>query len=198
MVIGRGADAIGCAHCEAAVGVEECRICRRVVCRACAADWTSCTEEAGRVVRLGMTARLVDVDPTGELALVTRLRHPVRLLDLRRLRWVETPAELTDASKLTANRRVLGKTYTTEHHRDYEVQSLAGEWRYPFQLEANPVKGAMLPDGRYWFYSSEDTIEIVDLEALVTTPWFRPPTFAPEMWRPLVAPTISHRPFPGG
>lgn len=197
-MIGRGADAIGCAHCEAAIGVAECRICRRIVCEPCAADWTTCTEETGRVVRLGATGRLVDVDPDGQFGLVSKLRHPVRLLDLRRLRWVETSAELIHGSKLTANRRVVGETYATEHHRDYEIQSLAGEWRYPFQLAAHPVHGAMLPDGRYWFYSSEDTIEIVDLEGLVATPWFRPPPFAPEMWRPLVAPALSYRPFPGG
>lgn len=59
-----------------------------MVCEKCAADWTTCGEPSGRVVRLGLTARVRDVDPTGRLAFVTFWRQKPRLFDLRRLRWV--------------------------------------------------------------------------------------------------------------
>ncbi|MFN0250983.1 MAG: hypothetical protein ACKV2T_29180 [Kofleriaceae bacterium] len=40
-------------------------------------------------MRLGRTARLRDVDPSGRLGLVTRWVGSMRLFDLRRLRWVD-------------------------------------------------------------------------------------------------------------
>jgi hypothetical protein len=39
-------------------------------------------------VRLGLSARLRDVDPSGRLGLVSHWREPLRLFDIRRLRWI--------------------------------------------------------------------------------------------------------------
>jgi hypothetical protein len=58
------------------------------VCEKCGADWVTCGEPSGRLVRLGLSARLRDVDPSGRLGLVSHWREPLRLFDLRRLRWI--------------------------------------------------------------------------------------------------------------
>ena len=92
-MVARGAGAVGCAHCKTIGADQACQICTRLVCPRCAADWATCDEPSGRVVRLGLTARVRDVDPLGRLALVSHWRRPLRLFDLRRLRWsdVELP-----------------------------------------------------------------------------------------------------------
>ena len=88
-MVARGAGAVGCTHCKAIGADRACAICRRLVCPRCAADWATCEEPSGRVVRLGLTARVRDVDPLGRVALVSHWRRPLRLFDLRRLRWLE-------------------------------------------------------------------------------------------------------------
>jgi WD40 repeat protein len=66
-------------------------VCKHLVCPTCAADWATCTEPSGRTFRMGMTARLIDVDPSGRLGLVQRWKGPLKLVDLRGLRWIEEP-----------------------------------------------------------------------------------------------------------
>src|SRR5688572_11940916 len=88
-MVARGAGAVGCAHCTQ-IGAElACQICTRLVCPTCAANWATCGEPSGRVVRLGLTARVRDVDPLGRIALVSHWRRPLRLFDLRRLCWID-------------------------------------------------------------------------------------------------------------
>ncbi len=65
-----------------------CAVCTRLVCEACAADWATCDEPSGRIVRLGMSGRLIDLDPSGRYGLANFWRGPLRLLDLRALRWI--------------------------------------------------------------------------------------------------------------
>lgn len=89
-MVARGAGAIGCAHCKKIGAEHACQICTRLVCATCAANWATCGEPSGRVVRLGLTARVRDVDPNGRIALVSHWRRPLRLFDLRRLRWIDT------------------------------------------------------------------------------------------------------------
>jgi hypothetical protein len=60
-----------------------------MVCEKCEANWVTCGEPSGRLVRLGLSARLRDVDPSGRLGLVSHWREPLRLFDLRRLRWIQ-------------------------------------------------------------------------------------------------------------
>jgi hypothetical protein len=88
-MIARGAGDVGCAHCKQIGAGASCQVCTRLVCAACAADWATCSEPSGRVVRLGVSARLRDVDPGGRVGMVSRWRGPLRLFDLRRLRWVK-------------------------------------------------------------------------------------------------------------
>jgi hypothetical protein len=66
-----------------------CQICTRLVCETCGADWTTCSAPSGRVIRLGLTARVRDVDPFGRFALVSHWRKPLRIFDLRQLRWID-------------------------------------------------------------------------------------------------------------
>lgn len=87
-MVGRGAGAVGCAHCKVIGATVACRVCKHLVCPRCDADWATCDEPAARVIRLGTTARLRDVDPSGQLGLVSRWRGALRVFDLRRLRWV--------------------------------------------------------------------------------------------------------------
>ena len=87
-MVGRGAGAVGCAHCKVIGADSSCQVCTRLVCPRCAADWATCDEPSGRVVRLGLTARVRDIDPLGRLALVSHWRQPLRLFDLRALAWI--------------------------------------------------------------------------------------------------------------
>ena len=87
-MVARGPGAVGCAHCRKLGADTACGVCKHLVCDACAADWATCDEPSGRVFRLGMTARLIEVDPAGRFGLVSRWRGPLRLVDLRGLRWV--------------------------------------------------------------------------------------------------------------
>lgn len=99
----REAGEVGCAHCTTTGANATCSICTLIVCATCADDWGSCTEPTGREVRLGLTARVRDIDPSGRYALVSHWRAPLRLFDLRRLRWVDGvafPRELYNWARL--------------------------------------------------------------------------------------------------
>lgn len=84
----RSAGEVGCAHCTTIGADRACQVCTRLVCEKCAGDWATCAEPSGRTVRLGMTARVRDIDPVCRYALVSHWRKPLRLFDLRALRWV--------------------------------------------------------------------------------------------------------------
>jgi hypothetical protein len=88
-VVLRAEGQVGCAHCTKLEADRACQVCKRMVCPRCAADWATCSEPSGRIVRLGLTARVRDVDPLGRFALVSHWRKPLRIFDLRALRWVE-------------------------------------------------------------------------------------------------------------
>jgi hypothetical protein len=96
----RAAGEVGCAHCTTMGADRACQVCTRLVCERCAADWSTCSEPSGRVVRLGTSARVRDVDPLGRIALVSHWRKPLRLFDLRALRWL--PNELSRLIYLTS------------------------------------------------------------------------------------------------
>ncbi len=83
----RGAGEVGCAHCAQIGADRSCQVCTRLVCDKCAADWATCDEPSGRVVRLGLSARVRDIDPLGKYALVSHWRQRLRLFDLRELTW---------------------------------------------------------------------------------------------------------------
>src|SRR5262245_10280161 len=87
-MVARGPGDVGCAHCTRIGADRPCAVCTHLVCQACAADWTTCSEPSGRLVRLGLSARLRDVDPSGRIGLVSHWRQSLRLFDLRRLCWI--------------------------------------------------------------------------------------------------------------
>lgn len=84
----RAAGEVGCAHCKTIGADRSCQVCTRLVCEKCAADWATCDEPSGRVVRLGTSARVRDIDPLAHIALVSHWRKPLRLFDLRALTWL--------------------------------------------------------------------------------------------------------------
>jgi hypothetical protein len=95
-VVARGPGDVGCAHCTKLGANQTCQVCTHLVCDACAADWTTCSEPAGRVIRLGMSARIKDVDPNGRFAIVSHALKAPRVFDLRHLTWVgELPISRT-------------------------------------------------------------------------------------------------------
>ena len=49
---------IVCGHCRSATAEHECRACKRIVCDACAKDWSTCSEPVAQVLRLGVGKRL--------------------------------------------------------------------------------------------------------------------------------------------
>jgi hypothetical protein len=86
------------------------------------------------VVRLGLTARVRDVDPTGRLALVSHWRQPLRLFDLRQLRWiadVQVPGAaylLTrrNPPRLTSNGRLIYGSWSAGSDHKYETRMFDG------------------------------------------------------------------------
>jgi hypothetical protein len=90
----RAVGLVHCAHCRREGARTECPWCRLTICAACASDWTTCDRAAGRVFRLGATARLRDVDPSGRHGLVSSWRGGTRVLDLRAPAWVAAAAPL--------------------------------------------------------------------------------------------------------
>lgn len=95
-MVARGPGDVGCAHCTKIGANQTCQVCTHLVCDACAADWTTCSEPAGREIRLGMSARVKDVDPNGRFAIVSHALKAPRLFDLRHLTWVgELPISRT-------------------------------------------------------------------------------------------------------
>lgn len=84
----RSAGEVGCAHCKRMGADRACQVCTRLVCETCGGDWATCDQPSGRVVRLGLSARVRDIDPLGKYALVSHWRQPLRVFDLRALAWV--------------------------------------------------------------------------------------------------------------
>jgi hypothetical protein len=175
-VIGRGGDAVGCVHCTAMGGAVECRICGRVVCVACAADWTTCDQPSGRILRLGMTARLRDVDPQGRLGLVFRFPMRWRLVDLRALRWVaapELPRRMPFAPRLTGNAHLVYPSFTY-YAADGSSSGFRDLVRHSLTSGDSAASTARRPAhcvivsraGRWYGYASEhETVELYELGA---------------------------------
>ncbi|HTL35378.1 MAG TPA: hypothetical protein VL326_19750 [Kofleriaceae bacterium] len=101
-MVARGAGDVGCAHCTQFGATETCQVCKLLVCEKCAADWTTCNEQAARVLRLGMGWRVRDVDPKGRYALVSRALKIPRIVDLRQLRWLGSTHLVANAMGMMA------------------------------------------------------------------------------------------------
>ena len=115
----RSAGDVGCAHCATMGADRNCPSCTRLVCASCSIRWRTCAEPTvARAVRLGLTARVIDIDPLGTLALVAHWRQPLRVFDLRALAWVPDialPRELYVRSRFTPPRLTASRAIV--HHK---------------------------------------------------------------------------------
>jgi hypothetical protein len=157
--------------------VYDCPICKRLVCETCHADWTTCDQPSGRMVRLGMTGRLRDVDPRGRLGIASWLRGRMRLLDLRRLRWIDGPelprfGVLGGATfvKLADDERLLYPTFRkTASNSVFEFEHLAAlslRDGSSFEIDVSaPAHGAAINarGDRYSHVATDETVAVVEL-----------------------------------
>lgn len=192
-MVARGAGDVGCAHCTRFGASTTCAICALQVCAACAADWTTCSEPSGRVVRLGLTARLRDVDPSGRLGLVSHWRQPLRLFDLRRLRWIRgielsrmlwllarsAPPRLTSDGRLIHGDWAAGTGYErgdTTLFTGIRVHTLARDESTLLELTSDPPQRgtAVTATGDVYYYISS-TERVVVLPRGATEPWLLEP-----------------------
>lgn len=180
-MVARGAGDVGCAHCTVIGADRSCQVCTRLVCESCGADWTTCPEPSGREVRLGRTARLRDVDPSGRIGLVTRWAGPMRLFDVRRLRWVtaELPRQrsikddqilerLTPTGELYWNLYLYGSDEAATF-RALQKQSLATGELTSIPGAEPDAHAAMTSDGHYYFVSSTQLVVVVAPDGTVRT-----------------------------
>jgi hypothetical protein len=178
-MVARVAGAVGCAHCKVIGADTACQVCTRLVCSKCAADWATCDEPSGRVVRLGLTARVRDVDPLGRFALVSHWRQPLRLFDLRQLRWVEDitfsrKLWLTARSyppRLTSNGRLVYPEFEWVGRGDYAERRLKGIRAQPLHGVAGELFASDEParatavsgvNDRYYYITSTERVAIID------------------------------------
>lgn len=150
-------------------------MCKHLVCPACANDWSTCDQPWGRVFRLGMTARLVDVDPTAKLGLVSRWHGAMRYIDLRALRWIEddnVPALVRGREvrpRLTSDGRMFQHEWNvmpseyTPPYRGIAVSSLGSKRTHVAKGMPEPARctGMSLRDDRYWYVTSSEHFAIV-------------------------------------
>jgi hypothetical protein len=173
-MVARGPGAVGCAHCTKLGAVVACGVCKHLVCEACANDWSTCDQPWGRMFRLGNTARLVDVDPTARLALVSRWLGPMRYVDLRALRWVEDGEvpplvrgrdlrpRLTSDGRMLQHAWVFGSEYTPPY-RGLAVSAVAPKRTHLETRTPEPARGTgmSLRDDRYWYVTATEQVAIV-------------------------------------
>ena len=175
-MVARGPGAVGCAHCTKLGAEVACGVCKHLVCPACANDWSTCDQPWGRVFRLGMTARLVDVDPTAKLGLVSRWHGPMRYVDLRALRWIEggdVPKLVRGRDlqpRLTSDGRLFQHDWNSAYFDEYQplyrgiaVSSSVSMRTHVARGMPEPVRcaGMSLRDDRYWYVTSSESVAIV-------------------------------------
>lgn len=151
-----------------------CEVCTRLVCEKCATDWSTCDQPSGRVVRLGRTARVVEIDPSGRYALVARWRGPLHVFDLRALRWLEGVSisepllvAVDIRTRLTSDGRALRadlmSTGDASLFRGISTLSIhSGETSLLEGLPA-PVRGtgvSLLGD-HYWYVTETEQVTII-------------------------------------
>lgn len=123
-------------------------------------------------MRLGLTARVRDVDPTGRLAFVTHWRQAPRLFDLRQLRWVRDvrfsrgayvwnrpyPPRLTGDGRLIYGEWSAGSGYERSESLRFDgmrVVSL-GSMKSNVIASETPQRGtAVSAVGEYFYYVTE-------------------------------------------
>jgi hypothetical protein len=175
-MVARGAGDVGCAHCTVIGADRSCQVCTRLVCDKCGADWTTCPEPTGREVRLGRTARLREVDPSGRLGLVTRWVGGMRLFDVRRLRWIDVELapddgvhekqiveRLTPAGELYSNHYEWVSGEQAQTFVCLQKRTLLTNERTEVQVSYQKPShnAAMTSDGHYYYVSTSQLVVIV-------------------------------------
>jgi hypothetical protein len=176
-MVARGPGAVGCAHCTLLGAEVACAVCGHLVCEKCGADWSTCGLPSGRMVRLGTTARLLDVDPLGRYGLVARWHGPLKVVDLRALKWVAAPSLPGSGTRdlrprLTVDGRLVYPEFRFSTQRN-EGSIFVGITqqridRYAISLledVPNPVRATgVSPHGeRYWYVSDTELVTVIDL-----------------------------------
>jgi len=160
-MVARGAGDVGCAHCTLIGADRACPVCTHLVCERCAADWASCTEPSGRIVRLGLSARVRDIDPGGGLAIVSHWLRHLRLFDLRRLRWISGAPVRASSGRLTGDGRVIFAEWTsTGDARQFEgmrVVDLRGAYERLLTAMEAPARGTAVTATSDIFYYVTET-----------------------------------------
>jgi hypothetical protein len=127
-------------------------------------------------VRLGLTARVRDIDPLGRLALVSHWRKPLRVFDLRTLVW--RPGELPRSlylwtrafpPRLTADERLVHAEVTsTAEDAGYlfvafRSRSLAGGSEVNLSHHGAPLghTGVSAQRDVYWYVNHEQKIVVI-------------------------------------
>lgn len=158
----RGPADIGCAHCTQLGAAFPCSLCTRLVCNACAPNPQTCSEPTVLKVRLGRTARVLEVDPNGRLAIVSHAVRGLRLLDLRAGRWLTqlafAPAadpsylRLTDDGSLVCFERVTaGATPISTGVSAFDPTSGAQRWFVSMTTAPRHVLGVAKRGNYVWF-----------------------------------------------
>jgi hypothetical protein len=123
-----------------------------------------------------MTARLIDVDPTAKLGLVSRWHGSMRYVDLRALRWIDdddVPSLVRGREllpRLTSDGRILQHEWNSTFGNEYQplyrglgVSSNAARGEYIASGMPVPARcaGMSLRDDRYWYVTSSENVAIV-------------------------------------
>ena len=195
-MVARGPGDVGCAHCRMIGATVSCRICGHLVCERCEGNWTTCEEPATIAMTLGKS-RLRDVDPAGRYGAVSHRGGTSRLLDLRRVAWVDLP----ELPLFAPNRRssVLGDG-SYFHPRwlfddagyplfaGFTVTTLGGQSRqFSPEVAEHPKESYRLDGALAWCVTSAETIGVFDLD---TGRWT---TFAPMHGKVLQAASLDAR-----
>ncbi len=183
-MVARGAGDVGCAHCTVIGADRSCQVCTRLVCESCGADWTTCPEPTGREVRLGRTARLRDVDPSGRVGLVTRWVGAMRCFDLRRLRWVDIGLprhhKVIDRQileRLSPSGDFYRSTYlamstngdNAQTFEALEKRSLVAGSQSELKTDEPSHNAGMTKDGHYYFVSTTQLVVLIAPDRSVRT-----------------------------
>jgi len=169
-MVARGPGAVGCAHCVQIGAEVSCQVCGRLVCTRCEADWATCSEPSGRVIRLGIGARLRDVDPGGQLGLVSTWHRSRKLLDLRRLRWYDAvvPGAWSMYERVDPRLTASGHLICARYRQDVFVGMYALELATREEIRISDVEPAGLAlvsarNDRFVYVSSNQIVIVIEV-----------------------------------
>jgi len=185
---------VPCAHCSRPGAVEPCASCTHLVCADCRLDWTTCPQPCGQEIRLGLGARLRELSHSGRLGIVVGWRGDLHILDLRRVRYVDTRYRLASTTFSSLLGSALGLLLTRDGRlvrerwewsdasqnrfrvfAGFDVEELANGYVRTVRVEqatspleaSGPVPHSLRltrDDRLVWYERSNETVQIVDLE----------------------------------